>query len=175
MTETFRATRPAPAEHAPYYGSYVARVPDGDVVASLAKQLQGTLTLLRGLPEAAAGRRYAEGKWTIREVTGHLCDAERVFSYRAMRFARNDQTDLPGFDENAFVAQASFEKRTLASLCDEFAAVRAATVQLYSNLTSDEWERTGVANRARMSVRALAWVTAGHELHHLGILESRYL
>ncbi|MGQ0648692.1 MAG: DinB family protein [Gemmatimonadaceae bacterium] len=174
-TLTLRSARPAPNEHAPYYGTYVSRVPDGDIVDTLAGQIGATLASLRAIPDSLGGKRYAEGKWSIREVIGHLADAERVFGYRAMRFARADQTELPGFDENAFVANASFDQRTLASLCDEYAAVRAATVQFYAGLTPEEWNRSGTANRARMSVRALAWVMAGHELHHLNILSTRYL
>lgn len=177
MTDTiaFLTTRPSPQEHAPYYGAYIARVPDGEIIATLASQAGETLALVRGLPEALGGKRYAEGKWSIREVMGHVIDAERVFAYRAMRFARNDETELPGFDENRFVGNASFDQRSLASLADEFAAVRAATVAFFGGLMPGEWDRSGTANRARMSVRALAWVIAGHELHHRSVLTSRYL
>ena len=172
---TARSTRPRADEHAPYYAAYVARVPDGDVVESLERQGQETLAMLRALPEGSGAHRYAEGKWTVREVLGHMCDTERVFAYRLMRFARNDETDLPGFDENLFVANGSFEQRTLGSLCDEFAAVRAATLHLLRSLTAAEWERGGTANRARATVRAIAWITAGHERHHVAILRERYL
>ena len=175
LTASPRATRPQPNEHSPYYGTYIARVPDGDIVDTLAREADGVLPLVRALPEALGGKRYAEGKWSIREVLGHLADTERVFAYRAMRFARNDETELPGFDENAFVANGTFDSRTLASLCDEFAAVRAATIHLFRSFTPEEWIRQGTANRARMSVRALAWIAAGHELHHVGVLKSRYL
>ncbi|MBC7898065.1 MAG: DinB family protein [Cytophagaceae bacterium] len=175
LTAAPRSTRPEPTEHSPYYGTYIAHVPDGDVVDALAREADGILPLLRALPESLGGKRYAEGKWSIREVVGHITDTERVFAYRAMRFARKDETELPGFDENAFVASGSFDSRTLASLCEEFQAVRAATVCLFRSLTPEEWVRQGTANRARMSVRAFAWITAGHELHHVGVLKSRYL
>jgi hypothetical protein len=177
MTDTapFLSTRPSPQEHAPYYAAYIARVPDGEIVATLASQARDTLALVRGLPESLGGKRYAKGKWSIREVMGHIIDAERVFGYRAMRFARNDETELPGFDENLFVGNASFDNRSLSSLADEFAAVRSATVAFFGGLMPAEWDRSGTANRARMSVRALAWVIAGHELHHRLILTSRYL
>ena len=168
------AVRPDRSEHAPYYGTYVAHVPDGDIVATLQHQVGDTLAVLRQVPEDVAGRRYAEGKWSVREVIGHLSDAERVFAYRAMRFARSDATPLPSFDENAFVANASFDARTIASLCDEFEAVRGASVQFFRSLNAEEWDRSGTASNARMSVRALAWVIAGHELHHAGVLKSRY-
>ncbi|MEO6596298.1 MAG: DinB family protein [Planctomycetota bacterium] len=175
ITPAQRSTRPQAAEHSPYYGTYIARVPDGDIVETLARVDDGILPLLRALHESAAGKRYAEGKWSIREVVGHVTDTERVFAYRAMRFARNDETELPGFDENTFVTNASFDSRTLADLLDEFEAVRHASVLMYRSLNADEWNRHGTANRARMSVRAYAWMTAGHELHHVGILTSRYL
>lgn len=175
MSHPARSVRPAPNEHAPYYGTYVGHVPDGDIVETLERQVGATTSLVRDLPESMGGKRYAEGKWSIREVIGHMTDTERVFVYRAMRFARNDQTDLPGFDENTFVANATFETRSLASLCDEFAAVRAASVEFFASLTPPEFERSGTANKNRMTVRAAAWVTAGHELHHLSILRTRYL
>jgi len=166
--------RPEQSEYAPYYGTYVAYVPDGDVVVTLERQFHDTMTRLRNLSEAAAGHRYAEGKWSIREVIGHLTDAERVFAYRAMRFARNDATPLASFDENAFIANSSFDARTVASLCDEWDAVRRASVQFFRSLTPEEWDRSGTASNARMSVRVLALVIAGHERHHLSFLKTRY-
>lgn len=169
------AQRPATGEHAPYYSTYVSHVPDGDILATLAAQHEQTQALIRGIPEARGGHRYAEGKWSIRESIGHMVDTERVFSYRAMSFARGDETHLPAFDENTWVANASFDARTLASLADEFRAVRAATVALLGNLNATEWSRIGKASIAYMSVRAAAWVIAGHELHHVGVLKSRYL
>jgi uncharacterized damage-inducible protein DinB len=170
-----RAVRPTPDEYAPYYGRYVARVGEGDVVAILHGQLSQTLGMLRGIPEAQGGHRYAPDKWSIRECIGHLADAERIFAYRALRFSRNDSTALHGFDENAFVANASFDGRTLASLCDEFEATRRSTIALFDSLTQDEWSRRGTASENPVSVRALAWIIAGHELHHVEVLRTRYL
>jgi uncharacterized damage-inducible protein DinB len=178
MTATatnFRTTRPESGEYAPYYDRYIALVPDGDIVRHHESQIRDTATLVRGLPETLGGHRYAEGKWSIREVVGHLCDTERVFGYRAMRFARSDHTPLPGFDENAFVANSRFDARTLASLIDEFESVRRGTVAFFGGLDEDEWVRRGTANNNEMSVRALAWTVAGHELHHRGLLQTRYL
>jgi uncharacterized damage-inducible protein DinB len=178
MTATathFRTARPESGEYAPYYDRYIAKVPDGDIVRHLESQIRDTASLMRGVPEARGGHRYAEGKWSIREVLGHLSDAERVFGYRAMRFARSDQTSLPGFDENAFVANSRFDARTLASLIDEYESVRGATVALLGGLDEDEWVRRGTANNNEMSVRALAWTVAGHELHHRALLQDRYL
>lgn len=172
MTDT--RTRPQPSEYAPYYGGYVSQVPDGDIVEALRAQLPATLALIREQGEAVGGRRYAEGKWSVREVLGHVVDTERIFTYRALRFARGDETELASFDENAFIANGFLDQRTLASLCEEFEAVRGATLQLFGSMNSVEWGRSGIASRNRMSVRALAWVTAGHELHHRHILQSRY-
>jgi uncharacterized damage-inducible protein DinB len=167
--------RPDAGEYGAFYAGYVARVPEGDIVATLATQAEATLALLRGLADSAAGHRYAPGKWSIREVLGHMADTERVFAYRLMRFARGDATALPGFDENAWMAPAEFDARTLPSLLAEFAAVRNATVALLAGLPADAWTRGGTASGHHVSVRALAWMTAGHELHHRQILEARYL
>jgi len=170
-----RTTRPDSTEYAPYYGKYIEHVPTGDVVETLSTQHEETLDLLQGIGEGKAGHRYAPGKWSIREVVGHVSDAERIFSYRALRFARADETALASFDENAFVTNASFDDRTLASLVDEFEAVRRATVLLFASLNATEWLRRGTASNNPMSVRAAAWVIAGHERHHLALLRQRYL
>ena len=170
-----RATRPSSDEFAPYYGTYVNKVADGDIVATLEKQIGTTLAFLRGIPEAKGGHRYAEGKWSIREVIGHLSDGERVFSYRALRFARGDATPLPGFDENEFMRQSRLDDRSLASLIAEFEAVRTASVALFDGLFPEEWTRRGSASGKDVSVRALAWIMAGHEVHHLEVLKTRYL
>lgn len=170
-----RAARPAPDEFAPYYGRYIDKVPDGDIVATLRDQVEATLAVLRAIPDAKAGHRYAPDKWSIREVVGHLSDAERIFTYRALRIARGDETPLPGFDENAFVSRARLDARSFAGLIDEYAAVRAATVALFDSLFPEEWTRRGIASDKGVSVRALAWITAGHERHHLEILRARYL
>jgi hypothetical protein len=170
-----RATRPDAGEYNPYYGKYIQQVPDGDVVATLITQAPELSSLLRSVPEERAGHRYAPGKWSIREVVGHLADAERIFAYRALRFSRSDTTALPGFDENAFVANARFDERALESLVLEFETVRAGTVSLLDSLTADEWVRGGTASNAPVTVRALAWIIAGHERHHLSLLRDRYL
>ncbi|HZI28526.1 MAG TPA: DinB family protein [Gemmatimonadaceae bacterium] len=170
-----RSTRPAPDEYAPYYGRYIEKVPDGDVVRTLREHRETTSAFLRGIPDAKGGHRYAPDKWSIREVVGHLSDCERIFAYRALRFARADETLLPGFDENEFVKRARLDERPMTSLIAELEAVRGATVALFDGLFPDEWSRVGNANGKAMSVRALAWTIAGHELHHLGILRERYL
>ena len=172
---TSRATRPDASEYAPYYGTYISKVPDDDIVAVLARGMRSTSDLLGSIREENGGHRYAPGKWSIREVIGHLCDAERVFAYRAMRFARSDATNLPGFDENAFVANSSFDARTVTDLAEEFRCVRAASIAFFGTLNADEWLRQGIANHQPVSVRALAWICAGHELHHMDLLRTRYL
>ncbi|MBK6487741.1 MAG: DinB family protein [Gemmatimonadetes bacterium] len=170
-----RTTRPDASEYAPFYGTYVGHVPGGDIVETLSIQHEGTLALLRSISDDAAGSRYAPGKWSVREVVGHMADTERIFAYRALRFARADETPLAAFDENSYVTNASFDDRPLSSLTDEFEAVRRATVLLFAGMNATEWMRRGIASKNSMSVRALAWVSAGHELHHVGILRTRYL
>ncbi|HEX7121909.1 MAG TPA: DinB family protein [Gemmatimonadaceae bacterium] len=170
-----RTTRPENGEFASYYARYLERLPDGDIVRFLDEQIVETLSLLASVPEERAGHRYAAGKWSIREVVGHLCDSERVMAYRATRFARADQTELPGFDENSYVANGRFDERTLASLADECEAVRWASVALFDSLNDEELMRRGVANGHPVTVRALAWIIAGHERHHVELLRTRYL
>lgn len=168
-------TRPDPGEYNAYYDRYVALVPAGDIIALLTVQLDDTIALLRDLSEEQALHAYAPGKWTIKEVIGHVMDAERVFMHRAMRFGRGDETPLPSFDENVYTPAGEFNARPLASLISEFTAVRRATVALLAGLPAEAWERKGTASRFPVSVRGLAWITAGHELHHRQILMQRYL
>ena len=167
--------RPAATEYAPYYERYISRVPDGDLIELLERQLEDTLALLRAVPEERADARYAPGKWSIKEVVGHLSDTERVFAYRALRFARNDPTPLPGFDQDEYVRHGGFDARTLADLAAEFSAVRRATMDVFRYLDRDALSRRGVANGAEVSVRALAYIIAGHERHHGEVLRTRYL
>ena len=166
-------THPAADEYAPYYGKYIDRVGD-DTLEALVSQAVATAKLLAATSEEKAGFRYAEGKWSVRQVVGHLTDTERVFTYRAMRIARGDQTPLPGFDENEFMKVANFDQRSLADLAAEFAAVRAATVLFYRSLDAAAVGRRGTASGQPVTVRALCAMTAGHELHHLSLLRERY-
>ncbi len=171
---SFLASRPEAGEYIPYYGKYIALVPAGDLTEILAAQQAVTQRRLGPLDEARALHRYEPGKWSVKEVVGHLCDGERVFAYRALRFARADATPLPGFEETAWVPAGDFDRRPLAALLAEFAAVRAATLALVTGLDEAAWRRQGTANGSPVSVRALAAIIAGHELHHLGILRDRY-
>jgi hypothetical protein len=167
--------RPALSEHSPYYSRYIDLVPEGDVLDLMGEQLNDTLELLDGLDETRASHRYAPDKWSIKEVVQHVIDTERVFSYRALRFSRNDSTPLPGFDENSFAANAGAHERPLEDLARELRLVRLATIALYDSLTPDATARIGIANETPCSVRALAYITAGHERHHVRILRERYL
>lgn len=168
-------TRPDPGEYNTYYDRYVALVPAGDIIALLSVQIDDTTALLRDLTEEQALHAYAPGKWSIKEVLGHVIDAERVFMQRALRFARGDRTPLPSFDENAYAIAGAFDDRALASLISELTAVRRASIAFLAGLSHQAWERTGIASDHPVSVRALAWITAGHELHHRQILAQRYL
>jgi uncharacterized damage-inducible protein DinB len=166
--------RPEATEFAPFYARYIDGVPDGDLLSILQAQLNQVLTFARGLPEQRGGHRYAPGKWSIREVLGHLADSERIFAYRALRIARGDATPLSGFDENPYVQAGRFDERTLADLSDEYEAVRRATLHLFRHLDDEALARRGTANGAGISVRALGWIIAGHERHHLGMLRGVY-
>jgi uncharacterized damage-inducible protein DinB len=167
--------RPVAGEYQPYYEKYVSRVPDGDFVEILARQADETLAMLRELPDNAADKAYAEGKWSVKEVVGHVCDSERIFGYRLLRIGRGDQTPMEGFDENSYAPAGEFNGRTLASLLEEFAAVRAATITLVAGMPTEGWSRIGTANNAPVSARAIAYIIAGHELHHREILMTRYV
>src|SRR5215470_274982 len=168
-------TKPESTEYPPYFEKYISLAHDEEIVVTLGKQIESTLSLIRGLSAAQGDHYYAPGKWSVKEVIGHLIDAERIFAYRAMRFARNDATPLPGFDENGFVANADFGSRSLADLADEFEHTRKSNVYLFKSLDGESSLRPGVASDNRLSVRAIAYIIAGHELHHVGILRSRYL
>jgi uncharacterized damage-inducible protein DinB len=167
-------SRPESDEFAPYFGRYITEAGSTDPLTTMGKQLETTTTLFAAVGESRAGHRYAPGKWSIREMLGHLADSERIFSYRALRLARADATPLPGFDENDFVAAAEFDSRPLASLLEEWRSVRRASLTLFENLSDDALRRRGTVSDGPMSVRALAWIIAGHELHHLAVLRERY-
>lgn len=166
---------PAATEYAPYYGRYVSLVPEGDILAMLAEQMNSTLGLLRGIDEEKAGWRYAPDKWSIKELVGHMIDTERIFAYRALRFARNDETELQGFEQDDYVRHASFDAYRLGDLAREYEFVRGANLLMFKHLDEAAWQRRGVASGGEVSVRALAFIIAGHERHHVKILRTRYL
>lgn len=167
--------RPEASEYAPYYGLYISKVPEGDVIHLLTTQIDETIALLGGLSDKQAAYRYAPGKWNLKEVVGHLCDTERIFAYRALRFSRNDATPIPGFDQDPFTEAANFSDRTLADLLDEFRAIRQATLHQFRGMSETMMTRTGTASGNPFSVRAVAFIIAGHERHHLGLIRKHYL
>jgi len=175
MNAPHLSTRPGADEYATYYARYLERVPPGDIVRTLEVGGREMAALLGSdFARARADYRYAEGKWSVKEVLGHVVDAERVFAYRMLRFGRGDTTPLPGFDQDVYVPAGEFDARSLASVLDEYLAVRSATLQLVHGLPESAWTRRAEASGFVMSVRALAHVIAGHELHHRAILEQRY-
>ncbi len=166
---------PAPEEYAPFYAGYVNRIgQDEDILAILEEQLQSTPALLRRVDESRGTFRYAAGKWSIKEVIGHLADTERIMSDRVLRIGRGDPTPLPGFDEDAYVPAMEADARALHDLVSEWSDVRRATLALFRGLPSAAWARRGIANGTTVSVRALAYIVAGHERHHLETLRNRY-
>ncbi len=167
-------TRPEKDEYAPYAEQYVSLVAGTDILDTLEAQLKQTTTLLSGRSERDGDFRYAPGKWTVKEVAGHIADTERIFAYRALRIARGDQTPLAGFEQDDYVRDAHFNKRKLPDLVEEFADVRLASLALFHSLDTEAWVRRGIANNSPVSVRGLAYIIAGHELHHRRILEERY-
>ena len=167
--------RPEASEYAPYYERYVSLVPDGDLVETLERQGAETVALLRGLTEEQGAHRYEAGKWSVKQLVGHVSDGERIFSYRALAFARGDLQALPSMEQDEWMAGVDFDARTLSSLIDEFEAVRAATLHLLRHLSPEAWARRGTASDNEVTVRALAYVIAGHEAHHVRVLRERYL
>jgi hypothetical protein len=166
--------RPQPSEYAPFYETYVSLIPGNDIVPILEAQRLQMIQLFAARSERDGNFRYAPGKWTVKEVLGHVNDAERIFSYRALRIARGDTTPLSGFEQDDYVRGGGFANRSLADLAEEFAHVRAASVALFRSLGKDAWTLRGVASNHEVSVRAMAFIVAGHELHHRRILEERY-
>jgi uncharacterized damage-inducible protein DinB len=166
--------KPAVGEYSSFYQGYLDRVAgEARLLPVLASQMTA-FEALAMLDESRARFRYAEGKWTVREVVGHMADAERIFAYRMLRIARGDATPLAGFDENTYVAAADFERRTMPEVAGEWRDVRQATLSLVRSLTPESAARIGRANDVPVSVRAIAWIIAGHTAHHLGILRERY-
>ncbi len=166
--------RPAADEFAPFYASYVASVPNGEITRTLSQQGEAFLARLKNLSEEQAAFAYAPGKWSVKEVVCHIMDAERIFAYRILRIGRGDVTPLASFDENAYMPASGAKDRALDALLGEFAAVRAATLALLRCLPEAAWTRRGTASGKEVSVRGLAWIAAGHAMHHERILRERY-
>ena len=171
---TFVIARPEPGEYAPYYDRYISLIAGSDILGTLDAQRRQMMLLLSGRDEADGDYRYASDKWNAKEVLGHVCDTERVFAYRALRIARGDQTPMEGFEQDDYVRNGPFARAPLAEIVEDYIAVRRATLTLLRNLDEDAWMRRGVANKSEVSVRALAYIIAGHEAHHRRILEEKY-
>jgi hypothetical protein len=167
--------RPLPGEYADYAQPDIDFVEGDDIVATLGAQRELVVQLFSIDEERARGLTYAPGKWTLKEVLGHLCDDERIFAYRALCVARGDTTPLPGFDEQEYMAGASFESRALADVLAEYRTVRWATITLFASMNAEQWMRRGTVNEYAVTVRGLAFHIAGHELHHLRVIRERYL
>jgi uncharacterized damage-inducible protein DinB len=167
--------RPEASECAEYYWRYIDRIPDGDIIAILAGQCEETIATLNGLTDEQADLRYAPGKWSIKEVIGHVIDAERVFAFRALSFARRDSAPLPSMEENEWANASNAAGRPLVQLLEDLAATRRSTITLLEGLDEAMATSRGVASGCEFSVRAIAYIIAGHELHHRGVLQERYL
>jgi uncharacterized damage-inducible protein DinB len=171
---TLSISRPAEDEAADFYHRYISRVSEPNIAEQLVEQLAELDSLITPLDDTQGLRRYAPGKWSIKELLGHLADAERIFSYRLLRISRGDVTPLPGFDENAYVPPGAFDTRPLRELMDDFRAVRQSTVRLVESIPISAWSRLGEASGRQISARALAYIMVGHVTHHMGVMRERY-
>ena len=167
--------RPQAGEAAPYYFTYINQVEGEDPLALLEQQLQGPLAFFRDFSEEKSLHRYAPEKWSIRQVLNHVTDTERAFAFRALWFARGFDAPLPSYDQNRAAAGAEADKIAWAAHLEEFRQVRLATISLFRNLPAEAWLRTGIASDNRFSVRAVAYIIAGHTAHHTAIVRARYL
>jgi uncharacterized damage-inducible protein DinB len=170
-----KITKPNPDEYAPYYEKYISKVKTDDPVEALEEGKKKLIKFISKLGKKQLKYRYAEDKWTIKEILQHLIDGERIFTYRALRFARNDKSPLPGFDEKAYTPASRASGRKIKSILEEYEAVRNATIALYKNLDEEMLFRSGTASDNKMSVRGLLYVTLGHELHHLEVIREKFL
>jgi uncharacterized damage-inducible protein DinB len=173
-TAAFNVARPQADEYAPYYDRYISLIQGEDILNTLDQQRREMMLLLSCRDDDEGDFHYAPDKWSAKEVLGHICDTERIFAYRALRIARADATPLEGFEQDDYVRNGPFAQRPLSDLVEEFIAVRRATLSLLRNLDEAAWSRRGVANKNEISVRALAYIIAGHELHHRQILKEKY-
>jgi DinB superfamily len=172
---SLRTSPPAEDEYGAPYAGYIRRVPPGqDIVEVLARQRDETLARFRSVPETRGAHRYAPGKWSVKELVAHLSDTERIMAYRALRVGRGDATPLPGFDEQAYAPRSGADAQSLGALVAEWGDIRQATLALFRHFPPEAWARRGTASDSPVSVRALAWIIAGHERHHLATLAERY-
>jgi uncharacterized damage-inducible protein DinB len=171
---TLVIARPQAGEYAPYYERYISLIQENDILATLDRQRREMVLLLSGLSEEQGDFRYAPDKWSAKEVLGHVCDTERIFAYRALRISRGDTTPMEGFEQDDYVKNGPFARHVIAEVIEDYIAVRRATISLLRSLEEAAWSRRGVANKNEVTVRAIAYTIAGHEVHHRGILEEKY-
>jgi uncharacterized damage-inducible protein DinB len=168
--------KPKDGEFPPYANMYIQLLPgDGQLLKHLKNNFIATKELILSLPEGKLNYRYAENKWTIKEIMVHIIDDERIYAYRALRFARNDETELPGFEQDDYVLYSRANERSIENIMEEYEAVRSSTIALFDGLPEDSFLRMGIANNNKVTVRALAYHIAGHELHHINIIKEKYL
>lgn len=166
--------RPQPGDYVPFHETYISKIGEGDILEILKDQQESTYAFLRSVPADKALYAYAEGKWTVKQCIGHMTDTERVMAYRAMRFARNDDTPLPGFDQDDHVANSHHNDLELNDLIEEFKLTRQANLYFFKSLNADEKQRYGLASGNRVTVNALLYIIAGHETHHIQLFKQRY-
>lgn len=169
-----RTQRPTAAEAEEYYFTYIDRVPDGDVVEELERQIVETRAILEPLDEGRSRLRYKSDKWSVKQVVGHVADAERVFAYRALAFSRGDLQAIPGMDQEIWMNGSRFDEQLFSDVLEDLVAIRRSTVTLFRALSDKQWQRRGKASDVWFQTGAIAWIIAGHELHHRGVLEERY-
>ena len=167
--------RPAESEYAPYYKKYVSLISKGNILQVMEKQNEQFCEFLAQFDEERANYRYAKGKWSIKEVIAHLIDVELVFLYRALRFSRNDKASLHGFEQDEFIANGDFSKLTLSELVEQFYHMRKATIPMFSAFTDEMWSRKGTASNNSFTVRAIAYIMAGHVIHHMRVIHQKYM
>ncbi len=166
--------RPSEGDYAPFYAGYIKNVPD-NAIKAFEEQLYKTNAFFKSIPEHKIDYRYAEGKWSIKEIVGHLIDNERVMSYRALAISRNEKQSLPGFEQDDYVRESNYSKRNYSNLVEELKKVRESNVLMFKNFSEEILDRRGVANNSEVTVRAILFIIAGHELHHINIIKERYL
>ncbi len=168
-------SKPSPEELNSYYKTYLKYVPEDDILESLIQQKEISQSFLRMISESKASSAYADGKWLLKEVVGHLCDTERILSYRALRISRNDKTPLPGFDENTYTPNSNYKERTLSSAAEELKVIRESSITLFKNMSAEMIDRRGTTNQTDVSVREILFFILAHERHHLHVIKERYL
>lgn len=172
---TMKIAKPSPSDLSEYYKSYLHYVPEDDLLQLLKGQKTAIENFVSSVPAGKEAFRYAEGKWELKEVIGHLCDTERILSYRALRIARNDKTPMSGFDENWYTPNSNYKDRSLKNIAEELLAVRQASILLFENMSEEMFDRKGTTNNSQATVRGILFFIVAHARHHMGVIKERYL